>query len=255
MSIQRTAAAGRILARAPFLARLSRLRLAAGSQEAGHEAVDLFGSGAFANLTDLELSDPGISVRELEALASALPPRLRTLALRNIGPSISRVLLPLLTVRIPTLHKLDLSQNSITPFPAHSLAGALFLESVEDLDLSASSGLAMEGTGLAWRNRRTSASGCANSNLNRNLLGPAGCRWLAAGSFPSLRSLHLRTNQIGDEGLRSLARSPELSGLKALHVSYNGITSLGALGLAEAFPPWLEVLESELRIGIGLIPA
>jgi uncharacterized protein (TIGR02996 family) len=247
LSIQRTAAACRVLARAPFLARLNRLTLTAGANAAPPEAVELLGSGALANLTHLELSGRNVSPRELEALANALPVRLGSLSLVNVGAGIDRILDPLADVRLPGLLDLDLSRNSLGSPAARSLARSVFLESVENLDLSTN---LLGDEGIGWLARSNHFGRLRKLNLSGNLLGPAGCRALASGSFPALRSLHLRNNRIGDEGLRCLVRGPDLAGLKALHASYNRITSLGALELAEAFPPWLEVLDlSWNRIG------
>jgi Ran GTPase-activating protein (RanGAP) involved in mRNA processing and transport len=240
LSIQRTASACQVLAMAPFLARLRRLRLAADRQRSSTwESAQLLGSGVFASLVHLELNGSP-RPRELEALAKSLPPRLESLAIVNGWSDLGQILGPLGGVRIPGLLKLDLSRNSLDPRVALSLSRSVFLESVEDLDLSGNR-LGDEGVSLL---ARTPHFACLRRlNLGSNSFGPAGCQALAAATLPSLQALHLRTNRIGDEGLRWLVRSRELRGLKALHVGYNRITSLGALALAEAFPPWLEVLD------------
>ena len=233
-----------VLAQAPFVSRLTDLSLT-GYDNPGN-GDEWLGSGKFDHLTRLELSGQRWLQRETAALAAAPPPRLQSLALLRGRPT-EKLLGPLVGARIPTLRRLVLNNSALDVGVVRSLAGAALLDSVEELDLGTSA-IGDEGAGLLARSPHLGQ--LRRLNLSSNGLGPAACAALGEGAFPCLRSLHLRANHVGDEGLRILARGHELGKLRALHASHNRITSLGALELAEAFPAELEVLSlSWNRIG------
>jgi hypothetical protein len=50
----------------------------------------------------------------------------------------------------------------------------------------------------------------------------------------SLRSLYLKSNQIGDEGIRAVARSPHVDHLSILDLRYNPIHDAGGQALLES---------------------
>ncbi len=233
-----------VLGQAPFVSGLTRLTLTGYLNP--YTADAWLGSGKFTGLTHLELNGERWLQREMAALAEAPPPRLQSLALLRGRPT-EQLLEPLLRTRIPTLRRLTLNNSPLGVGVVRALAGAALLEGVEELDLG-TSGIGDEGAGLL---ARSAALGRVQRlNLSSNGLGPAACAALGAGELAALRSLHVRANHIGDEGLRALARGGALAKLRALSASHNRITSLGALELADAFPAEMEVLSlSWNRIG------
>jgi uncharacterized protein (TIGR02996 family) len=239
LSIKRNPMSCEVLAAAPFISRLTALSLCGDWQEANPAAADLLGSALLASLTRLELTGSGISAGELEALAGAAPPRLESLSIVRATPA-ARFPESLGGVRMPCLRRLVLRNNAMASEYVRSLAGLTLLESVEELDLGANR-IGDEGVRLLSRSPHLGQ--LRRMNLNSNRLGSDACRALACADLPRLRSLSLSTNHIGDEGLRALLRGGGLAGLEVLHASYNRITSLGALELADAFPPWLTVLD------------
>jgi uncharacterized protein (TIGR02996 family) len=238
LSIARSQRLCDVVAHAPFVSQLKTLSLFAGDADTG--AAELLGSGSLKSLTRLELRGPGITLEELEALASAVPPTLQELSLTGLRLTAARRLTPVVEVRIPTLRKLELNGNALTAEMVRALARAPVLASVEDLDLGNNN---LGDRGVASLARSMYLSGLRRLSLNSNRLGPDACRALGAGNLEQLRSLNVRTNTIGDEGLLQLAQGRALGNLTGLHASYNRITSRGALWLAEAFPASLAVLD------------
>jgi uncharacterized protein (TIGR02996 family) len=238
LAIPRTPRLCNSVARAPFAGRLRSLTLFAG--DANTSAAELLGSGTLESLTRLELRGPGITLDELEAFAAAVPPALEELALTGLRLTAAQRLAPIALKRIATLRKLELNGNALTVEMARVLAQAPLLDSVEELDLGSNS-LGDQGVGFLARSPYLTRLG--RLSLNSNRLGPDACRALAVAEVPHLRSLNVRTNTIGDEGLTDLARGPSLAALTALHASYNRVSSRGALWLAEAFPAFLSVLD------------
>jgi len=157
-----------------------------------------------AGVRTLELGMTNIDGEGARALAHATWwPRLETLSLSNnrLGDPGAAALA---SVRAPSLRVLRLQGNNLGPLGVRALVSTGLVAQVAHLD-------------LRW-----------------NRLGAAGAEALAQAERGSLRSLVLDRNEIGDQGLRALSKSPVLAGLGTLSLGRNHIGDRGVQALTEA---------------------
>lgn len=197
----------RAIARSEHLSGLKRLDLSRNRFEAD-AAEYLAASAALANLEELDLRENLLGEAGARALAASPHlGQLRNLDLRGngIGPGGAEALA--VTERLQSLHSLGLAKNDVGSPRIQSLSRVSCLLRFPNLDLS------------------------------DNDIGPTAL--LAVLSRPAgsiadvkIRKLNLSQNDLGDAGVRILARSPELTGLKVLDLTNCGIGDEGARALA-----------------------
>jgi uncharacterized protein (TIGR02996 family) len=200
----------RAVARSEYLRGLKRLDLSRNRFEPD-AAEHLASSTALSGLEELDLRENDLSETGARALAASPHlANLRVLELRGnrIGPAGAEALAS--SMRLTTLHRLGLADNDIGSPRIQSLTRASELLRIPVLDLS------------------------------RNGIGPAGMLALlnrppeSAYQPVQLRDLDLSHNELGDDGVRVLARSPHISGLRGLHLANCGIGDEGTRALAES---------------------
>jgi uncharacterized protein (TIGR02996 family) len=235
-----------ILADAPFLGRLGTLGLTGFDPTAAGLAL-LLRSPRLAKLTQLQLSNGNSSGRSRRRSSAELWPRggathlagLTTLVLSG-WPMERHDLQALAAASLPRLRTLDLSGDRLCAESVRLLADAPLLAGLEALNLSSNR---LGDAGVKALAASPHLGRLARLDLSANGIGPAGVRALAGAQLPSLAALHLRTNKLGDEGLAALAAAPGLPALAVLGVSYNGIGPAGVAALAKSLPGRLAVLD------------
>jgi uncharacterized protein (TIGR02996 family) len=229
----------RAIANAEHLAGLKKLHLTINNFD--DDAIQhLVGSPILANLEELDLSE-NEKMGEMSARALASSPHLgalRTLELRNnrLGPVGAEAVAG--SERLANLQKLVLSNNDIGIARLQTISRNAGFFRVPILDLSENK---LDAAGLQVILNRNlhpigpQANRLRDLNLRSNPLGDDGMRVLAACRLlENLRTLRLVNCQIGDEGVRVLAASPHLSNLVVLDLSNNPINDSGCRFLCES---------------------
>ncbi len=119
---------------------------------------------------------------------------------------------------LPHLHELLLASCRLTPTTAQALAGARLTE-LHWLDLS-SNALGPEGAKILASAALTES--LLDLNLDGNKLGDEGAIALAAGTWPLLIRLSLRSNSFKEPGGRALAGSQTMPRLNEVQCRDNG---------------------------------
>jgi uncharacterized protein (TIGR02996 family) len=220
----------RAVAHSPHLAGLKVLRL--GRNRFSDDAAEqLATSDVLSNLLELDLSGNELGETGARALAaSAHLGALRSLELRenHLGP-VGAVTLAS-SERLGALNRLGLAQNEIGVARLQSLGRAHELLRVRVLDLSRNG---LNAAGIhAILNRPSTPDALParleELDLSHNELGSDGARALAASpQVAGLSTLRLVNCAIGDEGARTLAESPHLNQLGTLDLENNPIGDPG----------------------------
>lgn len=198
--------------------------------------ANLAGASWLSNLAGLSLVNCGVGPEGMDALAHhavASESRLQLLdlgmgqyTLNRIGAGGAAALAgaPLFA----NLRRLSLSFNGIGDEGATALAGSRSMRSLEYLTVFANG---IGDSGCADLSRSEALESCRSLDLRGNAIGYSGidamCRWHP----PSLCSLALGGNPIGDRAVRALAASPLPGQLDALDLSDCQLTddAVGAL--------------------------
>ncbi len=192
----------RQFARCEWVSRLVRLSVREGLS--GQAASRLLGSSLYERLRELHIG-AGLTtpLTAREVVRSPVFKRLTTLGTRDDRGG-GRTLVDELTrlADPPRLRSLDLSGNRIATEQLTRLLAAPALSMLEDLDLS-------------------------DNNLRA-----AGVAAIAAAALPQLRSLHLLRTQPEVAGIRALAGSGLLRGLRSLTLGENNLPPTAAATLA-----------------------
>lgn len=244
------------LAGAPWVAGLTRLEVAENGLAAGDvrrvldaaprlETVDVSGNAAdvagllrYREVTARSVGARGVSAGLAQPGAHA-PGSVESLDLRHNRVDL-RTLLAL--GPLPALARLDLGFNDLGDITLTGLPGlrtlglranrlvapALAHPAVEDLDLSVNP-LADHAAVVAGFPR------LARLDLGNTTLTDAGLRRLLRVLPPTLRSLSLAWNPIGDAAAVALAEAPDLPPLAALDLTGTRVTRRGLLALAARF--------------------
>jgi uncharacterized protein (TIGR02996 family) len=224
------ASQGQALADCPFLARISRLNLAAPEEDVRL----LLASPHLANLTSLTLSMCDLGDETLALLASR--PILERLTELNVlgnrfGPEGVRALAQSRHLR--NLQTLYLGGNeNLGDAGVRCLAASPHLRKLTDL------GLWVNGITAAGAQVLAQSEVCRTLKrlrIGNNPLGDAGAAALARSPWlANLAELDLLHSEIGDEGAQALANSPTLGNLVHLELPTNAIGPAGAVALANS---------------------
>jgi uncharacterized protein (TIGR02996 family) len=186
-----------------WLGRIVRLTVLDGLS--GPVARPLFGLPNLGRLTELTIGAPLTTAPATRAvIRSKAFGRLSAFAChtdRGGGPVIAELTH---LVDPPHLTKLDVSSNQMTAERVARLAAAPVMSDVEELDLS------------------------------DNNLGPEGAAAVAAASLPRVRALRMLRTGPRDEGVRALAASGLVEGLRSLYLGGNNLGPSAAQALAKA---------------------
>jgi uncharacterized protein (TIGR02996 family) len=196
---------------------------------------DLAGSRVLKQLTALTLLLVGADV-VAHLAASRYTPRLTRLTLPDNGLDAGAMVHMAGWPAVAKLKWLDLRNNSIGPEGAEALAASPYLRQLHVLDLSQFHW--HEPGRIGDRGLRALVSsgkldGARRLALVDNGIGPEGARMLTR--LGELRSLDLRGNgSLGTEGMRALAGSANLAGLRRLDVGICDLGDAGARALARS---------------------
>ena len=193
-------------------------------------------SELMGQLHGLRLADCELDPQAAEYLSSAAWPRLRRLSLANnyLGREGIRLLLE--GIWLESLEELDLSYNEIDPVAAYHLPNIPPQSALRSLNLSAN---LIGNVGLEEIAQIDGWENLATLNLNDNGLTPSGINSLLRSAWwPQLTSLSLAVNQLGDESIRALCRKSVSSRVEALNLTGVGLGDDGVelLGRTRAFP-------------------
>jgi uncharacterized protein (TIGR02996 family) len=189
------------LARCEWLSRITALEITPGINRTG--ANRLLNSRHLTRLTDLHigswLTTPGAIQDMIQSKAFR---RLIGFSCRDDSRAGTVVNLLTSLADPPHLRRLDLSGNRLTAYRLTPLTPSPLLAFVEELDLS------------------------------DNNLGPEGATAVAGAALPQLRALRLMRTGARDAGVRALAGSDLMAGLRSLHLGGNtlGPPTAAALG-------------------------
>jgi uncharacterized protein (TIGR02996 family) len=189
------------LAGCKWLSRITQLTLRDGLGQSIARRV--LGSEHLTRLTELHvgarLTTPSAALAVFESAAFK---RLTAFSYREDRPYHSVITGLARLADPPRLRRLNLSGNRATAEHVARLVAAPALMTVEELD------------------------------LGENNLGPEGVAAVAAAQLPLLRSLHLMQVRPGEEGVRTLAGSELLAGLRSLSLNGNNLGPGAAAALA-----------------------
>lgn len=231
-----TEAASGILARAPGLAGLRRLRLGCiPCMDDG--LVELSRSAALRNLTWLTLTDCSITGTAFYEFNAVPWPHLRLLSLANnpLSPEGSDALVG--SPQLGPLRRLDLSASLFPSEAVPRLAGSLYLVHLRELllygtYLTGDGFRALIGSAALSGLRRLAICPCDQSEAPSSDIDPSDAATLARATFAdTLESLDLYMEHVGDEGVVALVRSGRFGQLKELNLPHCGIGPAGARAL------------------------
>jgi hypothetical protein len=209
-----TPRAAGVLAEQPWLARITDLRLLS---RAGHSwwgrdyclgddgAAALAGSPHLGRLSSLGAPSAGLSSAGLVRLAAC--PALS-------GPAV-----------------LDLQGNRVGGDGVRALAGRSRLAGLRRLVLD---GTGADDDGVEALAEALDGCPLERLHLAENPLGPRAAAALGRARLPRLDALDLRRTGVGGKGVRALAASRALEGVRTLELGYCGAGDRGALALAAA---------------------
>ncbi len=226
---------------APFLPRLTELRLHVAGVTPGEGLRTFLRSPRLAGLATLALGDTRLDDEDVRALVES-PALANLTALALVRAGLTAAAVKTLGAAAPTrLAALDLSGNGLTPAAAKALARARLLSRVRALNLGTNR---LGDEGVRALSRSPYVAGLASLDLSANQVGPGGAKALASSPhLGRLAALVLRTNRLGDAGLAALASGEGLAGLKSLRVGYNNVGTAGVEALATSFPGRLASLD------------
>jgi len=193
-------------------------------------------SELMGQLESLRLADCELDPQSAEYLSSAAWPRLRRLDLANnyLGREGVRLLLD--GIWLESLEELDLSYNEIDPATAYQLQNIPPQSALRSLNLSSN---LIGNVGLEEIAQVEGWESLSKLNLNDNGLTPSGINSLMRATWwPQLTSLSLAVNQLGDESIQALCRKSQQSRLQVLNLTGVGLGDDGValLGRARVFP-------------------
>ena len=169
--------------------------------------------------TKLTLLDTNITARGIATiLGSSMPERLEVLDLRDnlLGVAGAQKLAD--SPRLARLKELNLGRNHIHSGGAEALARARGLSALERLELEYNF---IGPVGAAALARSAAFPRLRDLGLAYNFLKDDGAAALALGRWPALIMLDLRSNEIGETGVRALAASPTLDSKLAIWLENN----------------------------------
>jgi uncharacterized protein (TIGR02996 family) len=219
----------RAAARSEHLAGLKRLALTR-NRFADDAAEQLARSPHLANLEELDLSENQIGETGARAIAaSSSLTRLRRLELRDnaLGPAGVEALAG--SERLAALRRLGVAQNEVGLPRLLTLGRAHDLLRVPSLDLAAN-GLTVPGLQVLLTRPPGEAAPVrlAELDLSHNELGDDGVRLLArCPHLAQLGVLRLASCGIGNDGARALANAPHLVGVTELDLEQNPLEDQG----------------------------
>jgi uncharacterized protein (TIGR02996 family) len=252
-----TASAVGELARSDVFTRLKRLGLA--STHVSDDAVKALVSGPVARqLEALDLTSNTIRISGAEYLARGDLQNLKILLLSGTGLGNGGVEALAASRRLPQLHKLDLSENSLDVKSARALAGCSRLAGLRRLNLAGNSIRSDGAVALArsrhlrqlerlqLRSNGIGETGAAEFGkagfldsmeyleLSGNSLGEAGLRSILQSRPTRLEFLLLGTDELDDGAMRELALWPGLEKVRELNLYNNQITAFGMRALIDS---------------------
>src|SRR6185437_3631894 len=136
------------------------------------------------------------------------------------------------SVHLARLSGLDLSHNLLSDAAVGILAYSPHLQRVRTLDLNNNE---IGTSGVRSLVQSPYLHSLTTLNLSLNRLNADTAERLATSRLPQLIELNLRTNQVGDSGIRWLASAPQLAQITAFRLGFNSITPAGVSRLANSF--------------------
>jgi uncharacterized protein (TIGR02996 family) len=192
---------------------------------------------ALGKLTSLDAGYAKLGAARVAALAAC--PLLAGLRSLNVSGSAMRRrgLAALIASRhLAGLRRLDLRGNELGDAGVGAFAASPNFPALEALDVSANG---LSAAGVAALARSPLAARLKELAVREERGGDAEAVAFAAGRWPSLRKLSLSLGQMTTAGISALAACPSLSGLRELHLAWEGGQTCAALFAS----PHLEKLE------------